>query len=322
MLIDSKPNHGSSNTLMSQQALACFDRLANLASKTCTSNIERLSIKLMKQCRKIQYINYITPDLGKSRPQLARFIFYKEFPKISELESVVVQIALISKLAKNAPNLVAKENLPDNILKYYPGAFDRLALRLEKVANSPKQTRYNLFDLLGFVLATDIPCGAQLLDVKSTVPLQSVLLNIHRERSIKNLTNYIRCKGLGTWFRGHTDVEYLDEFNEEGWDRFYLSIAELLLRRKEVRGLVGTSWFYDPQLINISPRLAYLQLRQIERGAFLMRHRGLDSDINFATKTSPTRRSLYQEGKYNPISYSLVWERNKIISWANRLLKK
>jgi hypothetical protein len=110
----------------------------------------------------------------------------------------------------------------------------------------------------------------------------------------------------------------LNDFNERGWDNCFLRIAELLERKKDIRGLVGTSWFYDPQLLKISPRLAYLRQRPLERGAFLLRHRTGSVDIENATMKSETRLRLYQEGKYTPIVLSIVWPRKDLICWADQ----
>jgi hypothetical protein len=86
--------------------------------------------------------------------------------------------------------------------------------------------------------------------------------------------------------------------------------------------MVGTSWFYDPHLLQISPHFAYLQQRPLEGGAFLMRHRTGRFDIEHATMTSRTRRRLYQEGKYTPMCYSLLWPRKDLIFWAKSFNEK
>lgn len=299
--------------LMSKQALDSFSQLADKAPKSYVNNLNDLSSILIEQCR-----SWTKPDNNHTPARMSQILFDKMFSHVSQPERTILKVSLVARLAKITPNIVHNKNFPDSILSNYPAAFDQLCIVLNKVAENPHNTSYNLFHRLGFVLAINIPCGAQLVDLRSTIPLTSAILSLHRERSLKSLINYVRYQGFGTWFRGHTNVESLEEFNEEGWDKFYLLIAELLLRRKNVRGLVGTSWFYDPQLVNVSPKLSYLQLRQLERGAFLMRHRGTESDIKFATKTSPTRRRLYEEEGYMPVSYSLVWGRNKLLNWAKK----
>lgn len=298
-------------SLMSEQTQESFFQLADVAPKSHANLLDDLVPELIMQSH-----YWTKPDNNHTPAVMAQRIFDKKFKMLSEIDNVMLKIALISKLALKTPRLVESENFPDSILVCYPAAFDRLSLVLQKRAEQPLDMTGNLLHRIGFVLAINIPCGAQLLDLNSSIPLSSAILSVHRERSIKSLIRYCYCKGTGLWFRGHTDTGYLEEFNEVGWDNFYLRIAELLLRRKHMRGLVGTSWFYDPQLINISPRLAYLQQRQLERGAFLMRHRGTESDIKFATSTSDTRRRLCQEGKYTPISYSLIWGRSELLSWA------
>jgi len=250
---------------------------------------------------------------------MAELLFDKEFSHLPPDTQAALKLALAARLAIRTPSLVDNENFPDSILDNYPAAFDRLSIFLKRITEQPSDKASNIFNKIGFVLAISIPCGAQLLDLRSSVPVRSAILSVPRERSFSSLLRYFRNEGWGIWYRGHTDTEYLDEFNEEGWDRFYYRIAELLLRRKHVRGLVGTSWFYDPQLVQISPRLAYLQQRQLERGAYLMRHSTSERQVEFATKKSETRLRLFQEGKYVPVSYSLIWGRDEILSWAKTL---
>lgn len=299
-------------SLISEQAHKSLFQLADLAPRSYASSIDDLSSTLVSQCR-----SWTKPDGNHTPAKIAERFFDKRFSRVSPDDRVILKTALTAKLAMKPPSLVETEDFPDSILAYYPAAFDRLSAFLRKTADEPFDPSRNPLNRVGFVLGINIPCGAQLLDLRSSIPLSSAVLSVPRERSLSSLIRYFRCRGTGTWFRGHTDTEYLDEFNEEGWDRFYLRIAELLLRRKHVRGLVGTSWFYDPQIVDISPRLAYLQQRQLERGAYLMRHRDLETDIEFATAKSKTRRRLYQEGKYTPVSYSLIWGRNELLSWAD-----
>lgn len=298
--------------MIPKQASEYFFQLAGLAPRTYESSLEELSSIIVSQSHNwTKTSSYDLPARNAAR------LFDEKFLCVSQEDRAILKLALSAKLAIKTPSLVESENLPDSVLAYYPAAFDRVSKDLRKRAEMPFDTTNDPFaNIIRFVLALTIPCGAQALDLSSRIPLTSAVLSVPRERSLSSLIRYLRCMGLGVWFRGHTDTAYLKEFNEEGWDKFYLRIAELLLLRKNVRGLVGTSWFYDPQLIDISPRLSYLQLRQIERGAYLMRHRGTKNDIEWATKTSTTRRRLYQEGKYTPIAHSLIWGRNELLSWA------
>ena len=179
------------------------------------------------------------------------------FPKHYQL---VLRRSLMAKLALNLPTVVEKMNLPRSISVLYRDAFERVANHLKNNRDDP----YNLTDDfflkdIRFVLGLSIPCGAQVVDMISKVPLHSVILSFFRSKNLSAIVRYARVKGYGPWFRIHTESRYLSDFDEQGWDNCYLRIAELLEHQKDVRGMVGTSWFYDPQLLEISPHLAYLQ---------------------------------------------------------------
>lgn len=270
-----------------------------------------------------QIISHINKQKGKWS-QTAKFskagesivkIINAKFYNLTSANSDMIKRALIARLAVESLDLIKMMNLPKDILEMYSPAFDRLAKFLTN-----KNEKYSLKDDyfykdIRFVLGMTVPCGAQVVDLISKVPVSSVILSIIRSGKIKSLSQYINVHGNGVWFRIHTESRYLDEFSEAGWDQCYKRIAELLLWNENVSGMVGTSWFYDPQLIKISPRLGYLQSNPLERGAFLIRHGSGQNHIDYATKTSNTRKQLYEEGKYLPICHSLLWPRKKLINW-------
>ena len=45
--------------------------------------------------------------------------------------------------------------------------------------------------------------------------------------------------------------------DEDGWNEAWATAAELCRGRPELAGMIGSSWFYDPPLTEISPRLAH-----------------------------------------------------------------
>jgi hypothetical protein len=247
-------------------------------------------------------------------------IFLKKTANYSKDRQVILRRSLVAKMALNSPTIVEKMDLPKSILVLYPDAFDRLADHLKTNRDDPYDSTDDFFlKDIRFVLALSIPCSVtHVLDMISKVSLRSVILSLFRLRNVNAIIRYARIKGYGPWFRVHTDPRRLNDFSEQGWDNCFLRIAELLERKKDIRGMVGTSWFYDPQLLKISPRLAYLRQRPLERGAFLLRHRTGGIDIENATMKSETRLRLYQEGKYTPIVLSIVWPRKDLISWADQ----
>ena len=111
----------------------------------------------------------------------------------------------------------------------------------------------------------------------------------------------LRLGGRGPLFRMHLDSRHVEELNLLGRNQCFARIAELLEAMPGVRGLVGTSWFYDPQLERISPHLHYLRKVPMDGGAFLRIDGPGEIHTQRATARSETRRRLYEEGKYSPV---------------------
>jgi hypothetical protein len=246
-------------------------------------------------------------------------IFLKKAAHYSQDDQFILRRALVAKLALHLPHLLKKMDLPAGILALYSDAFGRLAAFLKSTGNVPYDSTGEFFCKdVRFVLGLSVPCGAQVVDMHSRFRLRTVALSFLRSGDFSASKQYFLTKGYRPWLQIHTESRYLNDFNEEGWDRCYLRIAELLEWKKDIAGMVGTSWFYDPQLVEISPRIVYLQERPRERGAFLLRHGTQRSDVVNAIKTSETRRRLYREGKYIPVCYSILWPRKELLSWAEQ----
>lgn len=126
---------------------------------------------------------------------------------------------------------------------------------------------------------------------------------------------YGRCGGARPYLEIHThDPMAADYFNPTGWEETYRLTAKVFRSFPEAKGMLGTSWFYDPQIETISPRLAYLRQVPGSKGAFFLPTGPNPSSIALATATSPTRRKLYEEGKYVPNPHALLWSKKDILA--------
>lgn len=162
-----------------------------------------------------------------------------------------------------------------------------------------------------FVTALTVPCGAQVVDLEDRIGPKTALLLARQSGVGEALRSY-----QSNWFRVHTESRYLEEFNESGWTECYREVTELLKLHPHIRGMAATSWFYDPQLTEISPRLAYLPELPVRNGARQIAHGTTGFEIKSATATSPTRRKLYEQGRYMPVCYSVLWHREDMIRWS------
>jgi len=221
--------------------------------------------------------------------------------------------ALVAAACLRLPKTLAKIDLPQSVQSLIPAAIVRLTDSLTEPSGDVYDESFDLYRKdLRFVLGQSVPCGAQDVDLYASAPWTSLL----KYPSLAKIRRYLSADGSGIWFRIHTDPRNTSDFSEDGWRRCYLRIAELLSTHQEVRGMIGTSWFYDPQLLNISPRLAYLQNDPLHGGAFALRNGPGQIHTQRATMTSPSRRKLYEDGKYTPICWSVLWPRQELIAWA------
>lgn len=129
----------------------------------------------------------------------------------------------------------------------------------------------------------------------------------------------IECGGNGPFYEMHTHLSELGEYDAEGWDRSYARMGDMLELNPHVKGVWSGSWYYDPEIERISPRLAYLRLRPQQRGAYVFFS---NVDLNGgALSKSQTRRSLHMQGKYLPKAYVIVWPRRKVLAWSRQALR-
>lgn len=171
---------------------------------------------------------------------------------------------------------------------------------------------------LSICLLLSLPCGAQVVEENGGIP-RGALVTGGPLQALRLSACFART-GLrsGPYLELHTHTPMLGDFNPAGWIRCYELVAELLMARPDHLGMVGGSWFLDPALASISPRLTYVPDIPIRGGAFRVRLGSSKEDAELATATSPTRRALVSEGKYVPERWLLIWPRKELLRWARR----
>lgn len=157
--------------------------------------------------------------------------------------------------------------------------------------------------------------GAQVVE-----PRMGVSRRVIFEGGARTLTRgaatLLRIGGHAPLYEIHTYERHLGEFTQGGWDACYRRIAELLRAEPGVRGVFGASWFFDPAIERVSPRLAYLRLDPLGGGAEFLRIGNTPSTEPLALSKSATRKQLYDEGKYRPEQWLMIWPRAALLRWA------
>jgi hypothetical protein len=209
---------------------------------------------------------------------------------------------------------IGRLELPSKIAALYPMAFERLALYLQGLEGGyPPDHKHK-----DWVFATgeSVPVTrSHSVDLASRIGYRASLALIAAQPRWRYARDLFRGQAIWPWLRVHTEPRWLEDWNEAGWEEAYRQCARLLRSRPHLLGLAATAWFYDPQLAGISAHLCYCRERLLERGAVMMRVGTSAFDIASATARSPTRRKLYEAGRYVPVSYSLLWPRERLLRW-------
>lgn len=157
------------------------------------------------------------------------------------------------------------------------------------------------------------PAGAQVVEPNSAFT-RTLLYCKDGKQAAAFVRLMYEVGGNSHFYQIHTHLSEMDEFNPTGWDECYSRLAGMMLKHPRVRGMYGGSWFYDPALEMISPRLAYLRQRPQENGAYVLYAKpDLGGD---AIAKSDTRRRLFEEGSYKPLVYAVIWPRQAMLKWA------
>ena len=229
---------------------------------------------------------------------------------------------LLLALIERALTVLPARRLPGDIPALYEASFRRLIGRVEKGGLSQGAFLHPSFSKeLGLCTLRFIPAGPALLH-QYRLPRQ-LFLTSSPQRWLAWAAFVVKMGGLGPCYEFHlpsNDARALAaEFTPEGWKRFYQRLAALLGCHPRMKGVFAGSWFFDPALAAISPELAYLRTRATEHGGRVFYAGPCTADgIGGATLLSPKRKLLYEEGKYVPRGYVLVWPRRELLAGAQR----
>jgi len=229
----------------------------------------------------------------------------------------VAAAALLADLIARAPERLSQFPVPQSILPHFIHEFSRILEELEARPDAARGFEDDVFlKDLGICRLEVYPCVAQVVDKNSGLS-RAVVASQFLRAPAKLITLGLRTRlAYRPFLEIHTHTPMLAGFTPEGWDACYVLVADLLKACPGYVGLVGGSWFYDPELDHVSPRLSYLRERPVDGGAFLLRVGPSAIDIANATATSESRRKLYESGKYQPAKWLMVWPRGRLLKWV------
>ncbi|MFV1973377.1 MAG: hypothetical protein ACC648_06615, partial [Thiohalobacterales bacterium] len=157
-------------------------------------------------------------------------------------------------------NRIKGLRVPNSILTLLAVSFQRILAQLENTENNFYLHSNELFRKdLALCRLKLLPCGSELVDVYSGVP-RSILLRSNLQQFVY-CTRFFLVKGSGfrPWYESHWDRRLIRSFTPQDYDQCYLRVAELLELNPEIKGMMGSSWWFDPALESISPNLSFLR---------------------------------------------------------------
>jgi hypothetical protein len=130
---------------------------------------------------------------------------------------------------------------------------------------------------------------------------------------------FLRCGGRRPFLEGHThDPVARAYWNEAGWGEALRLAALALPALPLALGAFGTAWFYDPAILEVSPRISFAQDLQVGRGALRIRIGTNEGALANALATSASRRLLHEQGRYTPADYAIIWSRRDLAAAYGR----
>lgn len=209
----------------------------------------------------------------------------------------------------------------DSVAHFVLEDFDRVLSLIEKARPNYFFRDNHLFRRdLAIARLKVFPNGFEIYDIGIQIARKEAI-----KGGLKSLIRFIRAfqlqllGPLGPFYEPHWDRRYIKYFSPIEYERCCVRVADMLVANPRIKGIAVPSWWYDPQLGQISPEMAFLLEAPKSGGARFMKLEGHNPYLlTDSLAHSPVRKAAYEAGAYKPQSIMMVWPRRELIAWANR----
>lgn len=203
-------------------------------------------------------------------------------------------------------------NLADEFAQHYADAFHRIIDQIDDAPDFASLSKDSFLKDLWIARVMMIPAVAQCWWPHSGLQLRALMSGDAKGA----WRAFSRCGGRRPMFEGHLHDPHVGRgyWSAEGWAEALRLLALALPSFPGHRGAFSTSWYFDPRIAEISPRLAFVGDLALATGARRFRVGPSADALANATTKSPTRRRLVAEGNYTPTDYAVVWARRDLIA--------
>ena len=162
-------------------------------------------------------------------------------------------------------------------------------------------------------------CGSRLVDPREGLSVR-LLASGGAWTALRAVGAVARLGGRAPVYHTHLYARTVSAFSEAGFAETLRIAARVMEGDAACRAFVQSSWYFDPALATVSPRLRYLRDTVVRGGASLFRIAATRGTVSSALAKSPTRRAMHERGEYVPRQYLVVWPRARFLKWAAREL--
>jgi hypothetical protein len=225
---------------------------------------------------------------------------------------------LLLHLIERFDGIIKSLTLPRSILDLYPIQFERMMHEITTGSVGPYNYKNDNFTKDICICSHRlVPTGARVVEPEAGLP-RRVLVKQGAFGCLTMLSRVLlELKGFRPLCSVHVHKCILEEFNSEGHERTFHRWSDLLKVNPHIKGIMGSSWFYDPKVMTISPHLSCVRDIPERNGAFFLAGGPDEASTNAALSNSVTRRRLFERGEFEPKLYYMLWPRQHLIKWAD-----
>ncbi|KKO46887.1 hypothetical protein WG68_02815 [Arsukibacterium ikkense] len=169
---------------------------------------------------------------------------------------------------------------------------------------------------IGLLAGSLLPCAERVVEPYSAIQ-RSLVYSNGAAQGWRFIRALVAASGNKPLCRLHVHLAEIDSLTATGWRLTCQQLAELLLLNPQLKGVVGASWFYDPALSKVSPKLAFISelLSEIQASWFFSHTETAQSG---ALIRSSKRQQAFANGQYQPRNYVIFITRKQLLSWHKR----
>ena len=262
------------------------------------------------------------PPYDRARPysQLKRSLAALDVElcaSIGERAALLVALAMLLYLIATHESRWSEENLDVRLKPEFVDSYHRILDFVERGGSSSmRMNQDNYAKEFAICLHRLIPGGGQLIDPGGGIGRRILVRPPAAGLPRKIWYMVVTCGGFSPFAEFHTHQRMRHLFTADAWEYSFRLLPLVFRSYPSLKGVVGASWFFDPQVASITPSLGFVRNVSERWGGIIMRDAVYPSTTADAISMGGPRRERHERGKYYPVSYVMVAAKSRILEHA------